>query len=512
MNKIFAVLGISLVVTVIVIVAFANPISDSKDFEILTGTPADNFSESERDKFCGVGDAKSNQFVREYKIPTHCTQPQAITTDDQGNVWFAESNTGRLAKFNPLTESFTEYNNGLWPKGDNSMIWGLDYINGTLWFTDDKHDSVWKFDIATKRYSQLNLPILSNTLPQRLQINDSKLILNDFSGSQIIIIDGFQSNELVTYSIPSNAKNSVLADFAMDSKNNLWYTNWIPNGVGILARINQTSFDLSIQNGEDLLEFERFALPSDLKTPNGIAVDNNEDIWVADSSSSHLFKFDISNETFSKYTTFEATEKTFGNYTGQANSTSSNPYWIEKDSYGRLVFNSPGSNKIGMLYPETLSIIEYTIPSQNPNWGDCKNPDCGVSQVFDFTIDGKRIWFSEWAENNIGMVDTSTAIPIEVELEQKEIILSPGESAIVRFSINSNDDSMEISPIITNPNPKDLGVKLLPNENQILRNSAMTFEVELMAQNNTVSGDYFVLLGTETDQISVGKFLSVTVN
>ncbi|MEK0367898.1 MAG: lyase, partial [Nitrosopumilus sp.] len=47
----------------------------------LTGTPADNFSEENRSKFCGTGVAKSNNYIKEYKIPTDCTLPQAIITD-----------------------------------------------------------------------------------------------------------------------------------------------------------------------------------------------------------------------------------------------------------------------------------------------------------------------------------------------------------------------------------------------------------------------------------------------
>ncbi|MEK0369377.1 MAG: lyase, partial [Nitrosopumilus sp.] len=54
----------------------------------LTGTPADNFSEEQRSKFCGTGNAKSNDYVKEYKIPTDCTLPQAIVADPDGNIWF----------------------------------------------------------------------------------------------------------------------------------------------------------------------------------------------------------------------------------------------------------------------------------------------------------------------------------------------------------------------------------------------------------------------------------------
>ena len=57
-------------------------------------------------------------------------------------------------------------------------------------------------------------------------------------------------------------------------------------------------------------------------------------------------------------------------------------------------------------------MVEYFVPSMNPNWGDCDDgmdvlDNCGLAQIFDFTVDGDKIWFTEWVENNIGVVDTS---------------------------------------------------------------------------------------------------------
>ena len=60
--------------------------------------------------------AMSNEYVKEYKIPTACTQPLAIIVDHDGLVWFAQTNTGKIAKFDPLTETFTEYDNPVWNK------------------------------------------------------------------------------------------------------------------------------------------------------------------------------------------------------------------------------------------------------------------------------------------------------------------------------------------------------------------------------------------------------------
>jgi len=81
-----------------------------------TGTPADHFPDAQRAQFCGSGSPKSTTFVKEFTIPTVCTNPLAIVADFAGNLWFAQTNTGKLGKFDPNTESFTEYDNSLWPK------------------------------------------------------------------------------------------------------------------------------------------------------------------------------------------------------------------------------------------------------------------------------------------------------------------------------------------------------------------------------------------------------------
>jgi virginiamycin B lyase len=101
------------------------PISQQEEIT-KTGTPADNFPDSQRAQFCGSSIAKSTKFIQEYSIPTDCTNPLAVVTDYSGNVWFAETNTGKLGKFDPITESFIEFENPLWPKNGRSMLWGID--------------------------------------------------------------------------------------------------------------------------------------------------------------------------------------------------------------------------------------------------------------------------------------------------------------------------------------------------------------------------------------------------
>ena len=123
-----------------------------------------------------------------------------------------------------------------------------------------------------------------------MEIHGSKLIINDFKGNKITFSDYTRYGEEVsqftspdemsyTYSIPSNNPNAVTADFTIDGEN-IWYTNWVLNGNGVLNKINQTELELLIQNDEEDLSLELFPLPADLNTPNGITADDNGNIWI----------------------------------------------------------------------------------------------------------------------------------------------------------------------------------------------------------------------------------------
>ena len=275
-----------------------------------TGTPMDNFPDEQRATFCGVEDAKSNTYVTEYKIPTLCTQPLAIKVTPDGNVWFIQSNTGNIAKFNPLSEQFTEFENAFWPEQGRTMSWGMDYSpDGTLWYTDGTYDSIWKFNTITETYDGIAYPAeASGSLPQKLEIDGSNVFVNDFTGGKITIFDLAQNMDGVTYmSVLNPIPEAFTGDIAIDSNNNLWYTNWVVDTTGFLVKLNLEDYqsEVSIDDSEGTLEkyIEVFDFPNDLNTANGLSIDQNGDVWIADTSSSFFFKFDPTTEEFTKYIT-----------------------------------------------------------------------------------------------------------------------------------------------------------------------------------------------------------------
>jgi len=251
-----------------------------------------------------------------------------------------------------------------------------------------------------------------------------------------------------------------------------------------------------------------------LNTPNGITVDNNGNVWLADSSSSLFFKFNPTNQNFTQYVTSNPHKSTYGNYTGEIKSPVSRPYWIDTDSSGKLVFNEQGSNRIGVFDPNNESLVEYSIPSKNPHWGDCGSiQNCGISQIFDFVIKGDKIWFTEWAENNLGVVDTTIPLPIKIHLGEDEILLHPGESYNLNFTISSiSENTLQPVSLILSDSSDFLDVQTNNSTLEIfLPDSSESINVTFHADDKLIPGTYKVLLGAETEQVSVSKFVTVNV-
>ena len=466
--------------------------------------------------------------MQEYSIPTLCTNPLAIVTDYDGNVWFTQANTGKVAKFDPTTEIFTEYDNPSWRQGIQSMMWGMDYASdGSIWFTDDTNDSVWKFSTSNEKYDRIAYPSEGNSLPQRLQIYGSQIIINDFTGNKLTFLDPSQSSGEVNYlSIPSPIDNSVTGDFVVDTNNNVWFTNWMSQQGGGLVKFNQNGYLDSVANSDEkflpLLDFiEIYQMPRELLTPNGAAITEDGTIWLADTASSFFFNFDPLTKEFTQYVTADPLPSTYGNQTGIMKSPISRPYWMESDEQGRIVFNTQTANNISVMDPKTQSLVEYHVPSKNPNWSDCDPgtgtmiADCGVAQILGLTIHGKKIWFTEWVENNIGVVDTSAPLPLEIQLESNTLTLVPGESQHFNFIISpkSQEDMLGVSLVLSSTH-EFLEVELSDDSSKTFQldfDDPRPIHTNISVSEDAIPGIYKVLIGAQLSDVAISKFVTVTI-
>ena len=511
-----------------------------------TGTPADNFADEQRIQFCGQNDtAKSNRYITEYDIPTACTQPLAITSDVSGDIWFMEGNTGQVAHFDVSSENFSEFENPFWPEAGRSMMWGMDYASDhSIWYTDDSFDSIWKFSIDSQQYQRINFPytdgaVMSSTgqpvaLPQKLEIDGSKIIVNDFTGNKITIFDATGNpQEASSVDILSPVRQSVTGAFTQDSDSNIWYTNWIPEKNGVLIKFAQENYtrDTSLLSVEDrqnvnaLRYMDNVRLPSAISTINGIVADNNDIIWLADTASSNFYSFNPLNRLFTQYVTSPVPQSAFGNHTGAVTTTPlSRPYWMNLGDAGQIIFNEHAANRIGVFHPTTEKLVEYSVPSKNPTWADCDDAtDCGLAQVFDFTVVGDKVWFTEWAANRIGVLDMSIPPTVDVELDSRFVFYNE-TGTTVNLEVSSLPTLSEFSSLSPSPTAADftvIGDSTSPNINIELPadlsqsslgiNQTLNIPISIKAIGPIPSGQYKVLVGVQADDVAVSQFFTLLV-
>ena len=107
----------------------------------------------------------------------------------------------------------------------------------------------------------------------------------------------------------------------------------------------------------------------------------------------------------------------------QKNSAYTLPYWIKMDSTGILWFNEHVGNKIARFNTTDGTLVEYWIPTQNGLWAPCAPNEsaCGIANALQFSI-GKnnQIWFSEWTENKLGMLNGSKPLSFVVDTNSTE--------------------------------------------------------------------------------------------
>ncbi len=155
------------------------------------------------------------------------------------------------------------------------------------------------------------------------------------------------------------------------------------------------------------------------------------------------------------------------------------------------------------------------IPSNNPNWADCEGiEDCGLVQVFDFTILDEKIWFTEWVENNIGVVDRSLPLYFDVESDRQKIILNKGGETQLNLLIIPNVANIPNISVTSSTTAafSDLIIKHdAPNVFQLNADSSRTVEVTISASESAIPDIHKILLSVQTDDLTVSQFVTVII-
>jgi virginiamycin B lyase len=457
--------------------AWASTMEQQKPYQIL-----------EYDKWnCGMeGNPNSNYFVTEFIVPEKCSIPIAITYDKAENkVWFISTRNGTLFEFDPSKQTFESHRIPFWYSRDlpagNSWSWDikLDNTMNSIWFTDEKLNSLWKYDKTEKKFYYYPIPFhsefFSTSYPISLGFENNNSMY--FVGIRSLSLWHGQTDKMINGTseglkeIPIPLKNIFqnipsyevgIGSLAVDKENKIvWITALAFEKKGVLIKYGITDNKFTI-----------FELPTSIKSPTGVAVDSNGKVWITDHATSSFYKVspsENSNNTtilnIEHFVTSPLSSRIIGiDYHDLSNKSvnlykNTLPYWIKTTKDNSIWTNEHVGNKIARLVPDNDTLIEYWIPTQNIHYSVCDSTNssdqCGYSNVLQFDPStmssndsegiGSGIWFTEQSENKIGFIDVDKVLPISLSVNPNVINLHSGNNSVgsLEISVNKTDTSID---------------------------------------------------------------------
>jgi virginiamycin B lyase len=498
-----------------------------------------------KNQFCGLNSIpNSNNYIMEYRLPHTCEMPLGIAVDNQaGKVWYVSTKQGVLGDYNLITKKFDkEISIPVWNMRKNPMdfsnVWSVKVKGSSIWFTDEKQNTIWRYSKALG-FDMYKIPERSSAFgtisPVSLDF-DSKgnlyfvgihspvLWFGNVTQMRNNTSDGIRKIPMPVASFKDiDSKQISIGSLAVDNRRDvIWISLSAFASEGEILRYNMTS-----------RTFDTFVLPEQLSLPVGLAVDNNGNLWATDHGTSIFYTLNIKSHNVTMFATSNASPEIYGlNESGSLPEDAYTlPYWMEKGADdGSIWFNEHQGNKIARFDPVTNTLYEYWIPTQNRLWGDCppSSKTCGIANVLQFSNgENGQTWFTELSENKIGSLvpsayynshNGSHQLSFSVSASSPELAIKRGQSVEIKVNISNG-----ASPLSSDINMVSSGTFTPTGAlgNSTGSFSEQSFSLEPMHTKEVSfiftpatdlgSGEYTLMLGAQNDAITIMKAVNVHI-
>jgi virginiamycin B lyase len=357
--------------------------------------------------------------IKQITIPQNNSVPLGITTDANGNVWFAENNISAIGEYLPTQGLFKTYPI---PTNSSGLIWFMIFDNqGNLWFSNAEQPFLWRFSPITLQFSNFTTgsPAVD---PYALAYNSATeeiwftSIYTDQIGAFQISGNGAFLVRLIntTGTILPGASPPYFgpAGIALDSQGNVYVAEPFSSNI---VEYNPTS--------------QRFVQIWNLprgSEPVGIVVDATRNrVWFSNHASSLFGYVDEKTGNVIQYAS--------SLFTLQGDNITL-PYWIQEAADGTIWFDEHIGNKIAHFNPATGDLTEFAVPTSQ-------------SAPLRFTTDNRQgvVWFTEFAGNKLGELDLNQSCSCSVSLSESLLTLSNSNRSST-FYVNSNESTLTSPP------------------------------------------------------------------
>ncbi len=369
---------------------------------------------------------KSSNFIKEFEIPVEQLGLKGITSDSTGNVWFYHStnSSSTIIKMSP-DYKFEQYDISGATSVQNFVValaggqLVFDETRNVLWFTDARINSIGKLDVKSGQIQLIVIPT-ERAGPMGITLsNDKKTVwFTEILASKVAKLDP-NTDKITEYSTGEDTGPTFLV---FDKNDILWVTQSYSHNI---LRIQPDLLDSVLING-----MLSFTLPKpETFSPFGIAIVGNQQkqkMIVSDHGSSRVILSDI-DSNLSEFISY---------WTSPSNVYPQTlPGQIVSDGSGNVYFPQHGGNRLSKISIDSGMMTEYDVPT-------------GPLATIVFSAmapDGGKVWFTEWASNKIGYLDTTIPIPYAINVQNNKIILDENDSNTINVELKSKTDILNLS-------------------------------------------------------------------
>jgi virginiamycin B lyase len=421
---------------------------------------------------------QSSKYITEFDINPNA-EPNAITADSAGNIWFTLGFEDSIAVLNPSNATVHRYK---LPEPQNSTLlsWGISVENarGLVWFTDEVSNSVWSFDISSGSFTRYALPH-PDSGPFQIAVDSSGNVwFTEMDGGRLGeinnqgILNEYRVPLTSTYNLYTNSSGPAGITIAKDGT--IWFAEAYGNAIG------------SFSHGA----FQNYPIQS-LQSPTGIAMDSLGNLWITQHGSSDITEF---NPTTKNVRTIS---------TSVIGTTTSLPYFVYVDSLNNVWFNEHYGNAIAKYTPSNGTLIEYEVPTKIASIGN-------ISGVVTMTLapDGHP-WFTELYSGKVGTVNPSITPYIQLNSNlsaSNTLQVSKGTNSSVRLSIQSEINDPIVLKTYVADSTAGLSFGFSPSSGNGNFSSTVSVKYD---PAQVEQGIYYVTISAETQQLIVSQIVQV---
>ncbi len=303
--------------------------------------------------------------VTEYDFPEGESAPLYPRYDGDNTIWISDAAEPKLWKFTLDDKQFTSYEFF----GLTTIFLDIDH-DGKIWFTDTPNSKIGYFDPNTEEFATIEIPSLTalspHSIPIALKVDLDNNIWIAVVDRDMLLVYNQDSKEFEQFLRLPTSESGPSA-LLLDDNGDMWFAESLAGKIGV---VDSKTYEIT-----------EYAPDTPLDEPFALLFDKSGSLWLSEHIGPSISKFDPVLETFEHV---------------EVPNPESLPFGMAIDKYDNIWFGQHVTDELGVYDPYNDQLIEVSIPTPE-----------SFTQFVTSDDDG-NIWFVEQRGQKLGVVSISS--------------------------------------------------------------------------------------------------------